>query len=134
MDKNMNMHGSMDLDAFRGVPIPMDKYDVVDTYGDVLMGEYVEEKQETSVGSIVMPTDFMKHTWRIVKILKVGLKAGTGVKVGDLVMIPSDKGIPQIQTRDGVRKTYVFFNEDRIFCKVEPVKAIKEVKKASKKK
>lgn len=116
----------IELERYAGVEVPMGDWDIVGVYDNILMCEYVD--LDDSFGDslyvirdgISVPLDTVKAAWRIVKALHVGPEV-KNIQVGDLLMIPHDRGIPCIQrTAEGKKKYYVFINTDRVFCKVTP--------------
>lgn len=125
----------IELEKYAGVEVPMGDWDIVGVYDDILMCEYVDVDDSVGDGlyvirdGISVPLDTVRNSWRIVKALQVGPQA-KGVEVGDLLMIPNDRGIPCVQrTEDGKKKHFVFINTDRVFCKVKPKDKTKKAKK-----
>jgi hypothetical protein len=116
----------IELEKYAGVEIPMGDWDIVGVYDNIIMCEYVDLDDSFGDGlyivrdGISIPLDTVRTSWRIVKALHIGPEA-KGVEVGDLLMVPGDRGIPCIQrTENGKKKYFVFINMDRIFCKVKP--------------
>lgn len=111
---------SIDLDKYKGQHIPTD-WNIVGVTGDILMCEYADEHGESGEyvdrGGILVDAAMTKEMWRIGKIHLAGPGASEQAQPGTYIMFPNDRGIP-ITKFDG--KNYIFINEERIFCFVEP--------------
>jgi len=119
------IYNQISLDDYKGAKLPLGDYDIIATYNDVILGKYIDleeiDRQDMiKRGEIYVQASTIKQSWRVVEVILVGenVKSKT-LKVGDTVILPSDKGIPMVKGgSDGHPENYVFFNEDRIFCKV----------------
>ena len=107
---------SLNVDEMQGTTIPMD-YDITETFGDIIMVQIVDEVGDGMIkrDGIIVNTDVTRKVWRVGKITVKGPGCTSNISVGDLVMYPSDRGIPMIG-KD--KKKYIFLNEPRLFCKV----------------
>ena len=105
-----NIHGLpvFNMDDMGGATIPTD-YDIVSVLSDIIMCEIADESEtgEVKRDGIWISKDMVKKMWRVAKAIKVGPLC-TGVKVGDYVMYPSDKGLSMISTGG---KKYIFLNQ-----------------------
>lgn len=113
-------HRTIDLECYHGQHIPAN-WEITGVSGDIIMAEYADVSNNNAdyvdKGGIDLPTSSVKAMWRVCRIVKVGPGCSDQCKVGSYVMIPSDKGIPMTKF-DG--HNYIFINEERIFCFVEP--------------
>lgn len=109
---------SLNLDQCSRTGIPRD-WEIDTPFGDIIMGEFADETVNGEVmrGGIVVKTDVTYNAWRVVKVLKVGPKVSKHVVPGDFLMVPGDRGIPGISNEG---KNLLFFNEERVFCRVVP--------------
>lgn len=110
----------LNLDSCSRDALPPD-WDITGVFGDILMCEFADENVSGEVirSGIYVKTDVTNNLWRTVKILMKGPGATDNVSVGDYVIMPNDRGIRGM-SKGG--KKIVFVNEDRLFCKVAPVK------------
>jgi hypothetical protein len=116
------VHGipSLQLDNMLGIGIP-GEWEIEDVLGDIVMAEYVDENEQGEVkrDGIWLKQEVTNRMWRVARILKKGPGCSERIKIGELYMFPSDRGIPMITFK---RKKLVFFNEERIFARVTPSK------------
>ncbi len=114
------VHGiaPLDLETCNRDTIPSD-WNIVSVLGDILMCEYVDESDQGEVlrGGVWIQKNMVQYLWRVAKVIKAGPGVSGNIKVGDCIMIPSDKGIPGV-TKDN--KKIIFLNEPRVFAVVEP--------------
>lgn len=103
----------LDLTEMQGIEIPC-SYEIEGVLGDVLMCEVADESAQGEVnrGGIWLKQDINGKMWRVGRVVKTGPQCSGNVKIGDLVMYPSDKGLPMVK----LGKKYIFLNEQRIFC------------------
>ena len=132
--QHIENHLSLQVDNYKDMPLPED-YEITNVLGDVIMGNYADiapDGKSLMRNGIILPVETVDNrAWRVVKVVLVGPKVEQ-VKVGDVVMIPGDKGLLAIQKSGN---TCVFFNEERIFgiCKqVENPREVYEPKKTKK--
>lgn len=104
---------SLDLTEMQGIEIPCN-YEITGVLGDILMCEVADESSsgEVNRGGIWLKQEINSKMWRVARVVKVGPQCSGNVHVGDLVMYPSDKGLPMVK----LGKKYIFLNEQRIFC------------------
>lgn len=111
---------SIDLEYYRGQHIPID-WNIIGVTGDILMVEYADGSDDddelVNRGGVLVKTSVTKAMWRVGKIILAGPGASEQCKPGAYILFPNDKGIPMTKF-DG--KNYIFINEERIFCFVEP--------------
>lgn len=121
----MSINNLIDIEKYRSAEIPMEDWNITGVFGDILLCEFVDvaeggvEGDYILRGGIAVPLDTTRHTWRIVKVLQKGVKSSGEINVGDLLMIPNDRGIPCVQKNGKKKENLIFINEDRVFCKVE---------------
>lgn len=120
----MNLNNTIVLEKYASAEIPMDDWDIIDVFGDILLCRFADipegdDGSHIMRNGIAIPLDVSRHTWRIVEVLKKGLKASSEINIGDRLMIPNDRGISCVQQSSGKREKFIFINEDRIFCKVQ---------------
>ena len=129
-------HKSIDLEMYTGKSIPTD-WDITGVTGDIIMCEYADEAdgdaEYVKRGHILLSTGATKEMWRVGKIHLAGPGVSEQAQPGAYIMFPNDKGIP-ITKFNG--KNYIFINEERIFCFVQPkapeVEEVEEVADATK--
>jgi hypothetical protein len=120
----MDMNKAIVLEKYADTEIPMSDWNITGVFHDILMCRYADVP-EGDDGShiirngIVVPLDVRTGTWRVVEVLKKGASSSDDISVGDLLMIPNDRGISCVQSHDGKKERFIFINEERIFCKVE---------------
>jgi len=109
---------TLNLDECERTGLPMD-WDIIGVFGDILMCKYVDENPHGEVlrNGIYLKQEVTQNLWRVVEVLIVGPSASKNVNVGDLLMIPGDRGIPGL-SKDGTK--LIFINEPRAFAKVKP--------------
>ena len=123
----MSMNNLIELEKYKGAEVPMDDWNITGVFGDILLCRFVDA-QDGPGGEYVMrngiavPLDVTKHTWRIVEVVQRGFSVSKHIKVGDLLMIPNDRGIPCVQRTGKTKDNLIFINEERVFCKVEAKK------------
>lgn len=123
----MSIGNLIDVERYKTAEIPMEDWNIVGVFGDILLCKFVDveegnfgEGEYITRGGIAVPLDVTKHTWRIVEVLQRGPKVTDEINVGDLLMIPNDRGIPCVKKNDqGKKESLIFINEDRVFCKVD---------------
>ena len=108
---------SLDLNEMQGIGLP-GEYEIIGVLGDILMCEVIDETDSGEVmrGGIILKQEMVTKMWRVAKVVRCGPQCSPNICVNDLVMYPSDKGIPAINAG----KKYVFLNESRIFCLCTP--------------
>lgn len=111
------------LEKYADTEIPMSDWNIIDVFHDILMCRFAdvpEGDDGTHIirNGIVVPIDVRTGTWRVVEVLKKGPKASDTIEVGDLLMIPNDRGISCVQQHDGNKERFIFINDERVFCKV----------------
>jgi len=96
--------------------VPSD-FDFDRVLGDIVMAEIIDENEfgEIMRNGVWVSQDITKKLWRKAKVYLVGPDC-KGVNVGDIVVYPSDKGIPMVKTP----KKYIFLNKERIFGVLKP--------------
>lgn len=113
-------HKTLNIDCYRAANIPTD-WDIVSPCGDIIMITYVDAADDDGEyierDGILVQASVSRHVWRVGQIVKAGPHASEQAKEGAYVMFPNDKGVPM--TGFG-GKNYVFLNEERIFCYVQP--------------
>jgi hypothetical protein len=121
----MSLNNLIDIEKYKSAEIPMEDWNIIGVFGDILLCKFVDvadsgvEGDYILRGGIAVPLDVSRHTWRIVEVLKKGVKTSSEIDIGDLLMIPNDRGIPCIQKNGKKKENLIFINEDRVFCKVE---------------
>ena len=129
MDENLKARGlpqgnfglpSLNLEDCNKDAIPSD-WEITDVLGDIIMCEYVDENETGEVyrNGIYVQKSMVLYLWRVVKVLKIGPQCTGNIKIGDHLMVPSDKGLPAITKN---KKKLVFINEPRVFGIVKPAK------------
>ena len=109
---------SLDLMDMQGASIPCE-YEIESVLGDILMCEIADENEagEVNRNGIWIKQDITAKMWRVAKVLMVGPEASGRIITGDLVMYPSDKGIPMVK----LKRKFIFLNESRVFCVVKAI-------------
>ena len=97
--QHIENHLSLQVDNYKDMPLPED-YEITNVLGDVIMGNYADiapDGKSLMRNGIILPVETVDNrAWRVVKVVLVGPKVEQ-VKVGDVVMIPGDKGLLAIQ-------------------------------------
>lgn len=111
----------LNLDAMQGTDVPSD-FDFEELFGDIIQVEVIDENEHGEVlrDGIYLKQDVTRKMWRRGKVVLAGPKAqACGLKPGDIVGYPSDRGLQMVAAG---KKKYVFLNMERLFGKLKPLK------------
>ena len=117
------VHGytPLNLDEMSGTDVPS-SFDFDELFGDIIQVEVIDENDHGEVlrDGIYIKQDISQKMWRRGKVVLAGPKAqACGLKPGDEVGYPSDKGLSMVASGS---KKYVFLNMERLFGKLKPLK------------
>ncbi len=119
-----NVKGLVQVEDYKGVHIPLEKWNIVTPMDDIILAEYVDitsDGDHIERDGVFIPVALVEKSFRVAKILLKGPRVSSYINVGDYIMLGNDRGIPAIQrTNAGVKKQLLFINEPRIFCIVKP--------------
>tara|TARA_R110000744_G_scaffold10369_4_gene32307 strand:- start:17036 stop:17461 length:426 start_codon:yes stop_codon:yes gene_type:complete len=103
----------------------IDDMHVTKVMSDVILAEFIDATSAGEImrNGILVPSTAALGAWRKAKVLIVG-KSVQGIEVGDIVLLPGDKGIHisnvQVLARDSLEPYTVmkglFISEDRVLA------------------
>lgn len=114
----------IDLTNYSHDDMSLGEFNLTNLFDDLLLAEYVDVSQDGSAikrGDIWVPLNSAPKAWRIARVLITGT-ACKNVEPGQLIVFPSDKGVPvnKLKYVDHDNNTCVvehgiFLNEERLF-------------------
>ncbi len=133
------MHGPLDsndaglinLDSYANDVFSLFGFTLTSLLDDIILARYTdvtEDGKSVMRNGIHIPINTIQKAWRIGEVIMVG-KRCTGVKPGDYICFPNDKGIPvsnldvKCDHHTGTLPSAIFLDEQRIFGVCEKVEA-----------
>lgn len=119
-NQEAEVHGytPLNLDDMQGTDVPSD-FEFEALFGDIIQLEVIDENEHGEVfrNGIYLKQDVTQKMWRKGRVKLAGPQAqAAGLKVGDIVGYPSDRGLQMVLSG---KKKYVFLNMERIFGKLK---------------
>ena len=122
----------IDLSKYTGSEFTLPDYQITKLFDDLILAEYVDVSPDGDAikrGDIFIPLNAAPKAWRVGRVHLLGSKCDN-VQVDDVIVFPSDKGIPvtnlQYTSDTGESKTVkhgIFLNQERLFGVCQPVVA-----------
>jgi hypothetical protein len=119
----------IDLSKYTGSEFTLPDYQITKLFDDLILAEFVDVSPDGDAikrGDIFIPLNAAPKAWRVGKVHLLGEKC-ENVSVDDVIVFPSDKGIPvtnlQYTTPAGDSKTVkhgIFLNQERLFGVCKP--------------
>ena len=114
----------IDLSRYTHDELSLGEFTLSTLFDDLILAEFVDVSQDGTAikrGDIWVPLNTAPKAWRIAKVLITGSNC-KNVDVGQLIIFPSDKGVPvsklkYVDNNDkpNVVEHGIFLNEERLF-------------------
>lgn len=120
----------IDLSRYTGSEFTLPDFQLTKLFDDLILAEFLDVSPDGDAikrGDIFIPLNAAPKAWRVGVVHLLGDKCD-GVEVNDMIVFPSDKGVPvtnlQYTNVDGESKTVkngIFLNQERLFGVCRPV-------------
>ena len=114
----------IDLTHYSHDELSLGEFNLTNLFDDLILAEFVDVSEDGTAikrGDIWVPLNSAPKAWRIAKVLVTGTEC-KNVQAGQLIVFPSDKGVPVNKLKyvdqdnnKQVVKNGIFLNEERLF-------------------